>query len=569
MKQKFFFDHIYKAAGSTIDRLFVDRLGMHRCTQGLVEPAISALVCHADKTYITGHFSFSPRDEFNPERYNLTLLRHPVDRLISHYFFARNDVALRGGDATIEFTKELDLEAYYASDVSDVLNLASNFQARHYATLEWDGTEELDDERILALAKKALHRYDLVGVFHRLEEFAETLFADAGWGLMPELPRVNMTSHRPGLAEVSELVKLKLIAMNQLDIALYDYASNMFDAMRRQVFRGLAQKVSSLSSLDSVSPCLANTDVVATQVFLPKPKEYGNRRVEAQVVSVLGEMSNSNNIFAGENVLVRIELMAHEAIDSMTVGIRIQDANGRIIYGVNTRSLGKTLTVTQSGPFWVEYSFRNDLGFGMYSISVAVHSSHTIPEVIYHWKDSAAWFEVVGNIGYYCDGIFKLYPQVQTGSCLTGDDARVVQFDESNGWSHMMHILIHNQALDGLYARVSPTKLPTALKVGENLVLECDVTNTGMQTWPHFGTRQVKVSYHWKTPDGDDIEYDGLRTPLPLDLKAGSSLRLWMNLRAPVLPGLGVLHLAVVQEHVGWSVCDTPISVEVIDSSFG
>lgn len=564
MKQKFFFDHIYKTAGSTIDRLFVDRLGMDRCTQGLVEPAISALTRYADKTYITGHFSFSPQDEFASERYNFTLLRHPVDRLISHYFFARNDVGPRGGDTAIELAKVLNLEDYYASNVSEVLGLSMNFQARHYAGLEWDGTETLDDEKILSLAKQALHHYDLVGVFDRLEEFAEVLFGDAGWGIPPELPIVNKTSNRPKLAEVSEKVKLKLIAMNRLDIELYDYANNMFDATRRKVLCRLAQKVSSFSNFTAASSTLAENCSAATPAFIPKPKEYGNRKVEITAVDLFGEISATSNIFTGEDVLVRIELMAHGAIDSLAVGIRIQDASGKIIFGVNTSSLGKSSTITQPGPFWVEYSFRNDLGIGKYNISIAVHSTHTLPEVIYHWKDAAAWFEVVGNIGYYFDGVFKLYPQVRIGSGVTDNGAQVVGTIEANGSPHSMHIGIHNQALNGLSARITPLKPPNLLQVGENIVLECDVVNEGLETWPHFGNRPVKISYHWKTPEGDDMEYDGRRTSLPSDLAAGHTLRLWVNLRAPIRPGLAVLHLAAVQEYVGWSKSDAPICVEII-----
>ena len=562
VKRKFFFDHIYKAAGSTIDRLFVDRLGMECCTTGLVEPATAALLRYAEKAYVTGHFSFSPQNEFDSQRYNFTLLRHPVDRLISHYFFSRNDVGPRGGDATVELAKKLDLGKYYESNVPEILNLSTNFQARHYARLEWDGTEPLDDKKILSLAKKALHRYDLVGVFHKLEEFSEVLFADAGWGLPPELPMVNKTSKRPRHADIPKQVEAKLSAINRLDIELYDYAAGLFDAARRKTLRRLAREAAAFGEA-LPGKGRGNDDISTASGLKLIPKEYGSRKVEIQSVNLLGEMSPSNELLSGENVLLRIDLKAHAACDSLAIGIRIQDTAGKILFGATTRSLGKSLTISQPGSFLVEFAFRNDLGYGRYSITVAAHSTRALPEEIYHWKDAAAWFLVTGNRGYYFDGAFKMYPQVSIESAGACQETSV-GVEEPEAWPGAMHISTHNPPLNGIYSRIRPCRTLSTLMAQENMVLECEVVNTGTEAWPSFGNRPVKITYHWKTLGGEDIEFDGLRTNLPGDLAAGGMLKIWLNIRAPMTPGPAVLHLAVVQEYAGWSECDNPILLEIL-----
>jgi hypothetical protein len=553
MRQRFFFDHIYKAAGSTIDQLFVDQLGQEHCTHCLVEPAISALTRYASKSYITGHFSFSPQDPFDTSRYNFTLLRNPVDRLISHYYFARNDVMTRSGDVAIELAKELNLQEYYDSNAPEILNLTSNFQARHFAALEWDGSEILNSERMISLAKKALHRYDLVGVFHKLGEFVDVIFAESGWGVLTELPRANKTSHRPSLADVPESVVLKLKELNRLDISLYEYASELFDARRRLVFRAFVQKY-----IDNKIPCSdfssnQNNDLEVSKTLSNEPKEYGNKQIEIRTVNLLGEISNSNKIFTGENICVHIEMTAHEVIKNFTVGIRIQDAEGKIIYGVNARSLLKAMTIIHPGECWIKFALRNDISYGMYNISVAIHSIDLFPEVIYHWKDRATWFEVIGNMGYYHDGVFKLYPQIETGSVSSGGISQVLSIADSVSSTRKIHLSVYNHSLNGIYARIIPLAVPNMLLVGENVTLECQVINEGIETWPHFGNRPVRISYHWKSIDNKDIIYDGLRTDLASDMPGGTSARLWVNVRAPTVAGSALLCFAVVQEYVGWS----------------
>jgi hypothetical protein len=92
--------------------------------------------------------------------------------------------------------------------------------------------------------------------------------------------------------------------------------------------------------------------------------------------------------------------------------------------------------------------------------------------------------------------------------------------------------------------------LTTLANAGQTLAVS--VTNTGSVPWPAAGPQPVHLSYHWLTPDGHVLVWDGARAALAADLAPGASATLLL----PVAPlGFGggfVLRLDLVQEGVGW-----------------
>jgi hypothetical protein len=83
-----------------------------------------------------------------------------------------------------------------------------------------------------------------------------------------------------------------------------------------------------------------------------------------------------------------------------------------------------------------------------------------------------------------------------------------------------------------------------------NLVLAVPVTlrNGGTRVWPASG---VLVSYHWFRDD-KLVVWDGERTRLPRDLRAGGRATLAVRVKVPAEPGAYVLQLTLVHENVSW-----------------
>jgi hypothetical protein len=78
------------------------------------------------------------------------------------------------------------------------------------------------------------------------------------------------------------------------------------------------------------------------------------------------------------------------------------------------------------------------------------------------------------------------------------------------------------------------------------------VTNNSNFTWTAAGANPVTLSYHWATPAGATVVWDGLRTKLAADLQPGQSVQLQANLRFPSAAGTYTLRWDLVHEGISW-----------------
>ncbi|WP_040590498.1 Wzt carbohydrate-binding domain-containing protein [Methylobacter marinus] len=553
MKKKFFFDHIYKAGGSSIERAFLEWLGEAQMSPGLVEPATDALMRYADKILVTGHFSFSPNQWFDPERYALTMLRHPVDRIVSHYYFAKRDVGLRGGDVSVELAKSLSFEEYVHNDVPEIRNHLENFQVRHYFPLVWDGSKDLSQDEQFELAKQALHRYDLVGVFEEFEDFLIVLAIEAGWLPLEQIPRVNVTSKRPRLVDVDSNILRHLEELNQLDIALYEHALGLFQSKRSEVlmrcgvtlsdrtFNEIAHTRNELPHY-SPSPCVTK----------PKPADYGNRQVELLQANLRGEISLGAEVLSGEMVCLRVDFRVHQPAENVALGIVISDHDGRKIFGTNSKALGKIIQISEIGDYYGEFRFRCDVGYGRYRVAAALHPADDLTGKMYHWRDEITYFSVEGNMGYFWEGVANLYPTLQCGSLVALSRQSLSLLDASENWPRTQSLAIHTQPLTDFSATIHLLGKIEQMEPNEILALEVEVCNNSTQTWGATGLRAVRVSYHWLDNFGQILVFDGERTQLSHSVQSNERMRLWATVKAPSIPGNYVLALTLVQENVAW-----------------
>ena len=90
--------------------------------------------------------------------------------------------------------------------------------------------------------------------------------------------------------------------------------------------------------------------------------------------------------------------------------------------------------------------------------------------------------------------------------------------------------------------------LPAEVAPGVRIAVPMAIVNSGNRVWP---ASQVFVSYHWLR-DGRLIVWDGVRTALPRDLRAGSRAALSAHVTTPDEPGSYVLQLTLVHELVTW-----------------
>ena len=90
--------------------------------------------------------------------------------------------------------------------------------------------------------------------------------------------------------------------------------------------------------------------------------------------------------------------------------------------------------------------------------------------------------------------------------------------------------------------------MPAEVAAGVRIAVPVTMRNSGNRVWPAL---QVFVSYHWSRDDRL-VVWDGERTQLPRDLRAGSRAALAVRVATPVEPGSYVLKLTLVHELVTW-----------------
>ncbi len=116
------------------------------------------------------------------------------------------------------------------------------------------------------------------------------------------------------------------------------------------------------------------------------------------------------------------------------------------------------------------------------------------------------------------------------------------------------------------HVRYERVEGPSRIGAGTELRIEIDVVNAGWDTWRSDGARPVHVSYHWLTPAGGMVEFDGLRSDLPRALGPGERGRTVVGVRAPAAAGSYLLAIDLVKEGVTWfSEAGSPWHVTRID----
>lgn len=167
-----------------------------------------------DVKYISGHFSFSEKAYryFSQKYAFITVLREPVSRWISSYFYNRYK--------SINYCKiTTDIQDYVQSELGQS-------HGREYIKLLVDPYERKNytSEQAIEKAKQNLHKFTLVGCLEYQKEFIQQFQERFGQQLI--IPKINKSpkSNSYQKSIVTDEIKEKIKEICQPDLEIYQYA---------------------------------------------------------------------------------------------------------------------------------------------------------------------------------------------------------------------------------------------------------------------------------------------------------------------------------------------------------
>lgn len=232
-KETIFFLHIPKCAGTTLTeeiikkrfkpeeliifyeqgtKVLIDRL------KGMSEKEQKKIRC------VAGHFAFGIHKYYTarPATY-ITLLRDPIERVISHYYFV-----LRNENHYLHRTvkeKNYTLKEYIENKLTIELN---NGQTRIVAGIGWGAEFGKCPPSMLEQAKENLkNHFNAVGVSERFDDFLQLLNHKFGWK-PPAYEKQNVSDNRLKKQDIDNETLAVIEKYNRLDMELYRCASHLF-----------------------------------------------------------------------------------------------------------------------------------------------------------------------------------------------------------------------------------------------------------------------------------------------------------------------------------------------------
>jgi hypothetical protein len=243
MKSRLLFDHIPKTAGTSISSALERMFGEAPGLPDYFNHHHHAIERARSRRALSGHLWFSANEPLAAGWYYCTLLRDPVDRFLSQFWFykaqglqhARDNDNQPHPDPQVQAAAELDLEQYLAVKDSRIRIAFCNVQAVHYARRLSAAPHALSPESLFQAAVASLEEYDLIGIFDDTQGFVDAIADDMGLERV-QLPRLNVTKERRAERETPEHLIIRLREENAVDLRLYEWACARF-AERKETIR--------------------------------------------------------------------------------------------------------------------------------------------------------------------------------------------------------------------------------------------------------------------------------------------------------------------------------------------
>jgi len=427
MDDRYFFVHLPKTAGTSMFRVFRDLLGPENVGPMLADFDQVDIEAVSQYRLLGGHLGFQHLHHFG-ERRVFTMLRHPVDHLVSRYYYYRRLITGASAGVQVQISRDLTLNELVSEEQPETLRFYFNTMVWQLGGMGTASHQSGSETEALRRAKEHLAQCDFVGILEHFADSLDLMSYTFGWPPVETIPRENATSDRLPLESIDSGLLRRIGERNWLDMEIYEYGLSIFKRQKRGMMR-LA--VRQRCPTDPGPPVPARADRRLT----PAPEVVGTSRVKIFKTEVLSSRGRADEICSGEICTVRVLLLAQDNADCVTIGLTIHNNYGQAIFGCRSSAHGVQFSIGRGDVREILFRVPFRLALGRYKINISAFKSDWgkapdrlqaalagEPEEIYDYVAGAAEVFISRIPGPRFYGLCNLAPSVEAGDTLALDE---------------------------------------------------------------------------------------------------------------------------------------------------
>lgn len=384
------FDHLAKTAGQAINDWLVKALGTGCVTPNLIGNHQDLIRKYGGLySVISAHVHFADGESLDPRYQYVTVLREPVDRIVSWLFFLVNNRDESELPELIPAARRfLESDGVELSDT--LVGSISNAYVEHFCRM--DGVSATCGDEKFANALAALRQYEVVGIYENMPLFLRQVAQLVGLGAPEDLARVNVTRRRRSVDQITPALRDRIIELNQLDLRLYAAV--------------LAWKATAV--LDQ-----------STQTRQPATSRWQrydparDRVVTTPTLTILSyTLREGKEIRNGQLMTFDVDFSLSRDVYELEMGIHVFDDDRQWAFSINSTLLGQTHRSLRSGLYRVTHHVVADLPAGKYAAGFAFAERLPDGQQELAWRDAVCEFHVYHQVSRTFVGYSYLPAQI-------------------------------------------------------------------------------------------------------------------------------------------------------------